>query len=194
MGLSADKVKLLRDFLLSREHVSDSALEDFARENRLPRREFWYSVANILAEGTICHDCRYVEMRGAMHPCINCVRGKKDYYQMRLLGRLSQGPEVADQPLDVSALVQANAEGRVLMFPFSLPKIGDSVYEYISETGRINERVITALSSGHYTAVAKTHPDAGIITFTAFDIGHGLYLSRKEAAEARKRREVDSSE
>lgn len=81
MELSRAREKMLREFLSGKERISESDLEDFARENRLPRRAFWYSLANILAEGTSCHDCVHVELRDTMYPCTNCVRGKNDYYE-----------------------------------------------------------------------------------------------------------------
>lgn len=86
MEFSKTKEKLLREYLSSKEFISDSDLDDFARENRFSRRAFWYAAANMRAEGTSCHDCIHVELRDTMHPCTNCVRGKKDYYQSQNKG------------------------------------------------------------------------------------------------------------
>lgn len=66
--------------ILDRIHT-DSDIEDLAEELGVGLRELDYAISNKYAEGTPCHNCKYVDM-GMMYPCNACYRKhQKDYYE-----------------------------------------------------------------------------------------------------------------
>lgn len=81
--------------------------------------------------------------------------------------------------------VLAAMQERVVILPFRLPKVGESVFDIVEGIGII-ESVITSYENGQYTAEAKKIKGAAPISFTPFDIGHNVFLSKKDAAEARR--------
>lgn len=61
---------------------TDSDIYDLAEELGVDYGELDYAISNKYAEGTVCHNCKYLNMRCSMYPCNNCARiHKTDYYE-----------------------------------------------------------------------------------------------------------------
>lgn len=67
--------------MLDKIHT-DSDIMDLADELGVSYGEMDYAIANKYAEGTPCHNCKYVCMCG-MYPCNNCSRRieLEDHYE-----------------------------------------------------------------------------------------------------------------
>lgn len=60
--------------------LTDSDLEDYARDHHLNLKDFALSVSLYHAKGTPCQGCRHVIM-GRLYPCSDCIRKRKDHYE-----------------------------------------------------------------------------------------------------------------
>ena len=88
---------------------------------------------------------------------------------------------IINQSSGLVDLVAAGIQGRAYTFPFRLPQVGESVFEVIDDKYPIIESVITKFERGTYEAECRTIPDAGTLSFSPFDIGRKLFLTKKEA-------------
>ena len=88
---------------------------------------------------------------------------------------------IINQSSGLVDLVAAGIQGKTYTFPFRLPQVGESVFEVIDTKYPIIESVITKFERGTYEAECRTIPDAGTLSFSPFDIGQKLFLSKKDA-------------
>jgi hypothetical protein len=65
--------------MLDRIHT-DSDIIDLADELGVSYKDLDYAIKNKYAEGTPCHNCKYVSMNGS-YPCNCCTRPRKDMYE-----------------------------------------------------------------------------------------------------------------
>lgn len=73
----------LRDalYLLLDGGCTDSDLEDFCEENKIPQRVVFHTVA-ILNAPACCKKCKNVDLYASMYPCLSCRRAHPiDYFE-----------------------------------------------------------------------------------------------------------------
>lgn len=87
-------------------------------------------------------------------------------------------------PISIDNMNAAIKEGRVMILPFKMPRIGNLVFVPMKEFDMAVAHTITDVKGGIYTATSEA---GGPITFSLFDIGHVVFMSRKDAYEARER-------
>lgn len=88
-------------------------------------------------------------------------------------------------PLTIENLRPAISEGRLLILPFRAPVMGALVYVPLKQLDDMPvAHTVVNCKGGIYTATCEA---GGPITFSLFDIGHVVFMTRKEAREAKER-------
>lgn len=94
---------------------------------------------------------------------------------------------IEDGSIDhLQELLAAEKDGRLVLLPVPIPKVGDTVYELIDQ--RIIKSVVTEVNPAGISIVARSK-DGGSIIFGVYDIGRIVFLTRREAEAALKREE-----
>ena len=83
-------------------------------------------------------------------------------------------------PPTVDNINAALKERRILILPFRVPREGEMVYALSVDFGPV-AHTVTKVQGGVYMAESEL---MGKMTFNLFDIGHTVFMTRKEAGEA----------
>lgn len=123
------------------------------------------------------------------------IKDREKELRDSLLVPLSTG--VKGRPLEpfeyikpsIETLQSAIKERRVLILPFTAPRQGDLVYVPMKQYDMAVAHVVMDVKGGVFTVESEA---GGRLTFSIFDVGHAVFMTRRDANAARARWSLDN--